>query len=129
MFEKEAELVTADFVKSNQNYNVNPGGRGGIGSVFSEEHKLKLSVAKENYVPWNTGKQNVQIYSSERNLKISEARKKNKGKMIFIYFEYADGDVKRTKIYKNLFEEYYQQGWLRGQRIKRAASRKQHFKC
>lgn len=45
-FEKEAELVTPEFVKLDSNYNLIPGGKGGRSKILSTETKMKISSAK-----------------------------------------------------------------------------------
>ena len=50
MFAKEAEIVNEQFVADRKTYNIKLGGKGGLGSTKSEEHKQAIAKAiKDKY--------------------------------------------------------------------------------
>lgn len=63
---KETELVTEEFIKNNNTYNIVTGGSSGIGQN------------NKGRTPWNKGLSGVQTYTGEHKQKISLGNKKPK---------------------------------------------------
>ncbi|ALP47432.1 SegD homing endonuclease [Vibrio phage phi-ST2] len=79
MYELESSIVTDEYILSESNYNIVPGGIGRItGYKHTDESKRKMSEAKKGKTPHNKGKK----ASIESRRKMSEAKRgKKRGSM------------------------------------------------
>ena len=134
IYELEKKLVTLELIENDEKcLNLMAGGFGG--SEITESTKLKLSKAKKRHSMYKNIERNEKIRKALLGTKLSEERKekirqkaigrkqnkeqiKNRIDKIKQLIWVNNGSI-NYRILPNLFEEYKNQGFVRGQIIKR----------